>query len=99
AELTKYNNDKKTGEQNIAESGNLQTISFTSYFNYVTNLKGSHNISARLLATGFQQTRSEVYHRTGNANLGLELNYNYNEKYFASIGTALVHSAKLAQGN
>jgi TonB-linked SusC/RagA family outer membrane protein len=99
AGVTKYNNDKKSGVQNITGSSNRQTIAFTSYFNYVAPIKGGHHIAAKLLATGFQQTRSQVYHRTGNANLGLELNYNYNEKYYATLGTALVHSAKLAQGH
>lgn len=99
SKLTKYNDDQKSGNQNITGSSNRQTIAFTSYFNYVTDLKGGHNIAARLLATGFQQTRSSVYHRTGNANLGLEVNYNYRGKYFASLGSALVHSAKLAEGH
>jgi TonB-linked SusC/RagA family outer membrane protein len=96
AGLTKYNNDKKSGVQNITGSSNRQTIAFTGYFNYVTPLKGGHNMQARLLATGFQQTRSQVYHRTGNANLGLEVNYNYREKYYAGAAAALVRSAKLA---
>lgn len=91
--------DEKPGVQNITGSSNRQTIAFTSYFNYVTNINNVHNISARLLATGFQQTRSQVYHRIGNANLGAEINYNYKEKYYADLGAALVHSAKLAEGN
>jgi TonB-linked SusC/RagA family outer membrane protein len=91
--------DEKPGVQNITGSSNRQTIAFTSYFNYVTSVNGSHNISARILATGFQQTRSQVYHRVGNANLGAEVNYNYQEKYYADLGAALVHSAKLAEGN
>jgi TonB-linked SusC/RagA family outer membrane protein len=98
AGLTKYNNDKKSGVQNINGSSNRQTIAFTSYFSYVTSVNKTHHLSARLLATGFQQTRSQVYHRTGNANLGLQLNYNYQNKYFVDLGTALVHSAKLAEG-
>jgi TonB-linked SusC/RagA family outer membrane protein len=98
SKITKFNDDQKSGTQNITGSSNRQTIAFTSYFNYAT-AKGGHNIAARLLATGFQQTRSAVYHRTGNANLGLEVNYNYRERYFGSIGAALVHSAKLAEGH
>ncbi|MBT1695536.1 SusC/RagA family TonB-linked outer membrane protein [Fulvivirgaceae bacterium PWU4] len=99
AGLTKYNNDKKSGVQNITGSSNRQTIAFTSYFNYVSPLQGGHNMAVRLLATGFQQTRSQVYHRIGNANLGLEVNYNYHEKYYVSAATALVRSAKLAAGH
>ncbi len=95
----KYNNDKKSGVQNITGSTNRQTIAFTSYFNYVVPTQGDHHIDAKLLATGFQQTNSQQYHRTGNANLGLEVNYNWNEKYYATLGGALVRSAKLPKGN
>jgi TonB-linked SusC/RagA family outer membrane protein len=98
AKLTKYNNDQKSGVQNITGSSNRQTIAFTSYFNYAPMITGPHHFSARLLATGFQQTRSQVYHRIGNANLGLQLNYNFQDKYYADLGAALVHSAKLAEG-
>jgi hypothetical protein len=42
---------------------------------------------------------SEVYHRTSNANLGLQLGYNYKGKYYADFGVAGVHSAKLPEGN
>jgi hypothetical protein len=84
--------------QNITGSSSRQTIAMNSYFNYVTTVGNDHNISARLVAHGFQQTRSGVYHRTGNANLGLQVNYDYQQKYFADLGTALVHSAKLAEG-
>lgn len=97
--LEQFNNDKKSGQQIISGSNTRQTIAFNSYFNYVTAINESHNISARLLATGFQQTRSGFYHRTGNANLGLQLNYNYKNKYYADLGAAMVHSAKLAKGN
>jgi len=99
AGLTKYNNDKKSGVQNITGSSNRQTIAFTSYFDYVSPLRGGHNLDVKLLATGFQQTRTQVYHRVGNANLGLEVNYNYRERYYAGVATALVRSAKLAAGH
>jgi TonB-linked SusC/RagA family outer membrane protein len=99
AGLTKYNNDRKSGVQNITGSSNRQTIALTSYFNYETAINGAHNIGAKLIATGFQQTNSQVYHRTGNANLGLDANYNYREKYYAGFGAALVRSVKLPSGN
>lgn len=97
--LTKINNDKKSGIQNISGSSDKQTISFSGQLNYVTSINDSHNLSATLVAAGYQQTQSEVYHRTSNANLGLQLSYNYENKYFADFGAAEVHSAKLAEGH
>lgn len=99
AGLTKYGNDRKPGVQNISESTFNQTLDFSGAFNYETSINTIHNISAVLVAAGYQQTQSGVYHRTANANLGLQLDYNYRDKYFAEIGSAIVHSAKLAEGH
>lgn len=97
--LTKYGNDEKSGTQNISGSTSRQTIAFSGYFDYKTSINDAHNFSAMLIASGFQQTQSEVYHRTSNANLGLQLGYNYNGKYYADFGAAAIHSAKLAEGH
>lgn len=97
--LTKYNNDKKSGVQNISGSTDRQTIAFNGHFDYKTSIDGIHNFSALLLAAGYQQTQSEVYHRPSNANLGLQFGYNYHEKYFVDFGSAIVHTAKLAEGH
>ncbi len=61
--LTKYNNDRRSGVQNIGGSTNLQTISFSGQFDYENSIEGIHNFNAILLANGFQQTESQVYHR------------------------------------
>lgn len=97
--LTKFNNDKMSGVQNISGSSDKQTISVSAQLNYVTSINDSHNLSATLVAAGYQQTQSEVYHRPSNANLGLQLSYNYENKYFVDFGAAAVHSAKLAEGH
>lgn len=99
ANLEKYNNDKKSGDQIISGSSNRQTIAFSGYLNYVKSINDVHNFSVRLLAAGFQRTQSQEYHRIGNANLGLEVNYNYKNRYYMDLGAALIHSAKLAKGN
>lgn len=97
--LTQYGQDAQSGVQNISDSWYRQTVSFSGQFNYETNVKEDHNISAMLIANGFQQSISADYHRTSNANLGLFLGYDYMDKYFAEFSGALVHSAKLADGN
>lgn len=98
AGLTKYNNDEKSGVQNISGSSSRQTIAFSGYFTYENTINEDHSLSAMLIASGYQQTQSEVYHRTSNANLGLQFGYNYKGKYFADLGASVVHSAKLAAG-
>lgn len=97
--LDKYGNDTKDGVQNISGSTDNQTIAMSAHFDYNRTFNKKHNVSAMLVANGFQQTNSGVYHKTSNANLGLQLGYNYANKYFADFSGAVVHSAKLAEGH
>lgn len=97
--LNKYGNDTKDGVQNISGSTDNQTIAMSAHFDYNRTFNKFHNVSAMLIANGFQQTNSGVYHKTSNANLGLQLGYNYANKYFADFSGAAVHSAKLAEGH
>lgn len=94
--LTKYGEDRSDGNQNVGNSWYKQTQAFSGQFNYVKTVDDVHNINAILLATAHQITESAVYHKTSNANLGLQLSYNYNHKYYADFSSALVHSAKMA---
>jgi TonB-linked SusC/RagA family outer membrane protein len=96
--LTKYNNDKTTGVENISGSYNKQTIMWSGQFDYVHDFGLDHHFNAKLLAWGYQQQWAGSYHRTSNANLGLELGYNYKNRYFAQFDAAEVWSAKLAPG-
>lgn len=95
--FTKFGEDAKSGIQNISDSAYRQTIAFSGQFDYVKKINGVHNFSGILLANGFQQSISEVYHRVSNANLGLNLSYNYAGKYYVEFNEALVHSAKFAE--
>lgn len=97
--LTKYGKDSKTGIENISGSSLSQTVAFSGQFNYVKKITEHNNLSAMLIASGFQQSLSGVYHKTSNANLGLNLSYNFDQKYFAEFSGAYVHSAKFAEGN
>ncbi|MDD3387538.1 MAG: SusC/RagA family TonB-linked outer membrane protein [Prevotella sp.] len=98
-ELTKYSLDKKSGVQNISGSASNQVMNFNAHFDYKNTFNGLHNVSAMLLANGFQITNSGEYHKTSNANLGLQLSYNYAHKYFADFSGAAIHSARLAPGH
>ena len=97
--LTKFGEDKKDGVQHVSDSWNRQTIAFSGQFNYHTTIADAHTFSAMLIAAGYQQGESAVYHKTGNVNLGLQVDYNYLNKYYVSFGSALVHSARLPENN
>ncbi|MFY7826739.1 MAG: SusC/RagA family TonB-linked outer membrane protein [Flectobacillus sp.] len=97
--LTVYNQDAKSGTQNVSGNWYRQTIAFSGQLNYDRTFGTNHNFSAILLANGFQQSESAVYHRTSNANLGFLASYNYNHKYYLDLSTAYIHSAKLPPNN
>nr|WP_320058177.1 SusC/RagA family TonB-linked outer membrane protein [uncultured Bacteroides sp.] len=97
--LKKENNDEKPGMQNVTGSKDKQTIAFSGQFNYENTFNKVHNVSAMLIAAGYQQTLSAQYHSICNANLGLQLGYNYQNKYYVDFSSAMIHSAKLAEGH
>lgn len=97
--LTQYGQDATSGVQNVSNSWYRQTIAATGQFNYVNSINNRHHLSAVLLVNGFQQSESAVYHRTSNANLGLQLGYNFDHTYYIDFSGAMVHSAKLPEGN
>jgi hypothetical protein len=97
--LTVYGQDAKNGVQNVSDSWYRQTIAANGQFNYVNSIRNRHNISAMFVVNGYQQSESAIYHRTSNANLGLQAGYNFKQKYYADFSGALIHSAKLPEGN
>lgn len=94
---TQHNEDKHSGVQNINNSTSNQTVAFNAHFDYNRTFAQSHNVSALLVANGYSQTYSGQYHRTTNANMGLNLDYNYQHKYYANAAYALVHSSMLPE--
>ncbi|RAI94190.1 SusC/RagA family TonB-linked outer membrane protein [Algoriphagus yeomjeoni] len=99
ASLTKYGQDASSRTQNINNNWFRQTVSFSAQLNYKRTFKEKHNVSAMLLANGYQIAESSIYHKTSNANLGLYLGYNYQQKYYAEFSGAFIHSAMLAKQN
>ena len=97
--MKQYNNDKHSGVQNVANSASKQTILFNAQFNYQTKIADLHNISAMVIANGYQVKTAGTYHKASNVNLGIEAAYNYAHRYYAQFDGAVVHSAKLAPGH
>lgn len=96
--ITKYGTDKRTGTQNLSNSHDKQLILMQAQLDYDRSF-GDHNLNATLLAHGYQISQDGEYHRTSNANLGLQLAYNYAHTYYADLSMAAIHSAKLAEGH
>lgn len=91
--------DQKTGSENISGSTDNQTITFNAHFDYNRTFSDVHNVSAMLVANGYQTTTSGEYHKVSNANLGLDLSYNYDHRYYGEFGLATPWSAKLPEGH
>ena len=97
--LTKFGDDSKSGTQNISNSYYRQNTTFSGQFNYGRTFNKKHNVSATLLGYGFQIGESEIYYKTNNANLGLQLGYNFNQKYYLDFSGAYIYSTKLPKKN
>lgn len=97
--LTQYGQDTHNGVQNIADSYERQTMTFSAQLNYQRQFNQAHNVSAMLVAAGWQQTITGEYHKVSNVNLGIQLDYDYLNKYYVSFGGAVVHSARLPENN
>ncbi|WP_207533965.1 SusC/RagA family TonB-linked outer membrane protein [Desertivirga arenae] len=97
--LTKFGDDSKTGIENISSSYYRQNIAFSGQFDYNRSFNRRHNFSGTLLGYGFHIGESGSYHKTNNANLGLQLAYNFSQKYYADFSSAYVYSARLPEKN
>lgn len=91
--------DEHSGVQNISDSKSNQTIHFSANFDYARTWNGVHNFHALAGVNGWQKTFSGTYHRTSNANLGVEVDYNFDNRYYVDFSLAGVHSSKLAPGH
>jgi TonB-linked SusC/RagA family outer membrane protein len=105
-DLVKYGDDSNSTNEYVGDSKYMQTISFFSQFNYERTFANLHNVTGNLIAWGYQFRESvdeghdgSDYHSTSNANLGIQAAYNFKHKYYVDFSGAIVHSAKLPEGN
>lgn len=111
--LSKFNDDKSSTNEYVGKSTYDQTMTFSAQFDYARTFNKSHNVAATLLGWGYQTQNSadennnaigtdvkgSNYHRTSNVNLGLRTSYNFGHRYYVDFSGAVVHSAKLPEGN
>ena len=97
--ITQYGRDEKTGNENISNSSYRYTYNVSGQFDYTNTFAEHHNVFAMLVANAWQTQRNGHYHRTTNANLGLQLSYNYDHTYYVDFSAAMPYSTKLPEGN
>ena len=97
--LTQQNDEVVTGTMTMSDTKYRQTISWNGHFDYDHTFADKHHFTGILLANMYTTTSSGQYHRYANANLGLEIGYDYMGRYFADMSFAGVHSARLPEGN
>ena len=88
-----------TGTMTMSNSAYRQTITWNGHFDYERTFANKHHVTGMLLASMYTTTKSGSKHRYPNANLGLQAGYDYMGRYFAEVGLAGVHSARLPEGN
>jgi len=93
--LNKYNKDSKPGTQNLSNTFSSQVLDFSGHFDYVKSYEEKHNVSAMLVVDALRARQSRDFQYRTNANLGLQLGYNYDHRYYADFSGALVNSTKL----
>jgi TonB-linked SusC/RagA family outer membrane protein len=97
-QLTRFNKDSKSGNQNLSNTWSDQLIDFNVHLDYVNTFKQKHNLSVILMADGMRRRQTGDYQYRTNANAGVQLAYNYDHKYYADLSGAIVNSTKLPVG-
>lgn len=95
--LSSYNKDSNTGTQNLSGNYSYQIIDFNMHLDYANTFNEKHNVSAMALASAFRVRQTGNYQYTTSANLGIQLAYNYKQKYYADFSGAIVNSTKLSE--
>ena len=89
--------DKKDAVQSISSPTYRTTTFFSGQFDYTKALDGGHNLFAMLLANGWMRKFDGEYQAIQSANLGLQLSYNFRQKYYADLTAAVPYSPKLPE--
>lgn len=98
-DMTQYNKDYKSGNENISNSAYRYTYNVSGQFDYARTFAKHHNVFGMLLGNIWQTQRNGHYHRTTNVNMGLQLSYNYDHTYYVDFSAAMPYSTKMPEGN
>ena len=93
--LTQYNKDSHDGNHYLGNTFNSQLIDFNAHLDYVTTINEKNNVTAMLIVSGDMGRQTGDFQFRTNSNLGLQLGYNYDHKYYADFSGAIVNSTRL----
>lgn len=97
-DLEKFGNDIRTGTQNARNSAQTRNLGISAYFKYNRTLGEVHHLSGMLLASGNSWTYTRSYQPYTNANMGIQLAYNYLHRYWIDFSGSLNNSTRLPEG-
>ncbi|QEC45187.1 SusC/RagA family TonB-linked outer membrane protein [Pseudobacter ginsenosidimutans] len=97
-DLTMYNKDAKPGTQNLSNTWSDQLIDFNFHIDYKNTFQEKHNVSVMFLADGMRRRQTGDYQYRTNANAGLHLGYNFDQRYYAEFSGTAVNSTRLPAG-
>lgn len=97
--LTKIGNDSKPGVQNVNNTAQKRVLGYSAQFNYEKTIDEVHHYSGLLLANISSISQNGIFQNALNTNLGLQVGYNYDGRYYADFSSALINSTKLPAGN
>lgn len=93
--LTKYGSDTKPGVQTVGDATYQRRLGYYGSFDYNRTFNNVHQISCSLLGMGNIYKQVSNYQSDKNFNLGLRVNYVYNNKYMVDFSSAYENSVKL----
>jgi TonB-linked SusC/RagA family outer membrane protein len=97
--ITQYGNDSRPGVQNVGGTAQTRRVGASAQFNYHTTFNDVHSLSAIFLGSATSITNNGIIQPSNNTNLGLQLAYNYDNKYWIDLSNAVLSSTKLPAGN
>ena len=96
--VTQWNEDSKSGNQNISNTSYRYTYNVSAQFDYSRTFNKDHNVFGMVLGNIWQTQRNGNYHHITNVNLGFQAAYNYKHKYYVDFSAAMPYSTKLPEG-
>lgn len=94
--LSTLNKDYNDGKLYLSGTANQQVIDFNVHADYVNTINQTHNVSAMLVAAGLLRRQTGDYQYRTNSNIGMQLAYNFDHRYYADFTGAIVNSTKLS---